>query len=309
MVYRTLAPTWYEALVFDTSLRDMATHLEIECFDYDLSSQDDSLGSFALDLSNLRIGDFRSRWCPLSGGGGGGGVSSSSSSMTANPKPEVHLEYALVQKRKMGASASGHLSIQLLRAERLRVQRPQHAAASSMSLPQLNPYVRVSFEDRVCRSRVITDSKEPDFRGSVEGGAVQGRRGDSVFEFLCDDPPKGRVELQVFSYEMMASDVLIGVASVDIAEKSADVPTELCLLLIPPSALDPALVMSEQAVKTSGRLYVSIDFVRNAQQGLYVIVGGAKGQSKEHHDAIPLWRPLLSAAEAAAMRRQVLMHT
>ena len=39
VVYRSLAPFWRETLTFDTSVREMGTVLEIECFDYDLSSQ------------------------------------------------------------------------------------------------------------------------------------------------------------------------------------------------------------------------------------------------------------------------------
>ena len=46
--------------------------------------------------------------------------------------------------------------------------------------------VRITFEDRVVRSRVISDSREP----------VWDDR-HSVFEFMCGYPAQGRIELEV----------------------------------------------------------------------------------------------------------------
>ena len=136
VIYRTLAPVWRETLVFDTALRDMGTVLEIECFDYDLSNQDDSMGVHRIALDGLRLGDFCNLWCPLS---------------PSDTGAQVHLEYSLVPKRKPG-SAAAHIHLSLLRADKLKV--------AGVPIAALNPYVRLSFEDRVCRSRVVMDSCE-----------------------------------------------------------------------------------------------------------------------------------------------------
>ena len=186
VVYRSLAPVWRETLVFDTALRDMGTVLEVECFDYDLSSQDDSMGLHRVSLDNLRVGDYKNVWCTL--------APDASGSSPLEPAPQVHLEYTLVPKRKPG-SAAAHVHLSLLRADKLKV--PGHGASP-------NPYVRLAFEDRVCRSRVVMGSREPDF--SVAG--------DNEFEFLCDYPPVGRIEVEMFSYGMVTSDVCVGVAAV-----------------------------------------------------------------------------------------------
>ena len=275
VVYRSLAPVWRETLTFDTSLRDMGTILELECFDYDLSSKDDSMGSSCLDLAGMRVGDHRACWVHL------GTVSAGSN------QPAVHLEYALVPKRKP-CTAGAHVTLTLLRADKLKVPGVAH----------LNPYVRVSYEDTVRKSRVLMDTMEPEFsdRSHLE----------STFRLMCDYPPRGRIALEVFSHAMTGSDVCVGVATVDVSLLSVSKVSELCLSLIPTSALDPDADVSSDVITASGRLYVSLELQRNHTTSLFVVPGGTKGKSKSFEEGVSLLKPLLTSLEAKKSRRQVL---
>ena len=279
VVYRSLTPVWREMLTFDTSLRDMAMVLEVECFDYDLSSQDDSMGSCCLDLAGMRLGDHRARWVHLSGG---------ICQEAGSDQPALHIEYSLVPKRKPGTAAA-HMTLALLKADKLQVPGIAH----------LNPYVRVAYEDNVRKSRVLMDTVEPQFSDTDHG--------EATFEFICDYPPQGRMEFEVFSHAMTASDVCVGVATVDVSLLSVSKASQLCLPLIPTSALDPDADASTDVITASGRLYITLELKRNHSASLFVVP--AKGSSKTVEEGVALMNPLLSSFEAKKSLRQVLSPT
>lgn len=113
--------------------------------------------------------------------------------------------------------------------------------------------------------------------------------------------------MEVFSYAVMSSDVCIGVAAVDVAFLSASKASEVCLPLVPTSALDPDALPDEK-ITASGRIYLSLQLVRHNAASLYVLPDGSKrGKSKTWEEGVALLHPLLAAEEVAQWRRRRIM--
>jgi hypothetical protein len=67
---KTVDPVWRE--IFTQPLPDLEPlpKLRVECFDRDTVSKDDSMGSFELDLAELRNQAVSKKWYALEGGEG-----------------------------------------------------------------------------------------------------------------------------------------------------------------------------------------------------------------------------------------------
>ena len=55
VVFSSLAPVWHETLLFETSLRDMGSEVQIEVFHYDFSTQYLLIGSCDIYLTGRQL--------------------------------------------------------------------------------------------------------------------------------------------------------------------------------------------------------------------------------------------------------------
>ena len=90
------------------------------------------------------------------------------------------------------------MTVDMLRAEKLKSPNRKTKTPS----PLLNPYVRLSYEDTTRRSRVVMQTNEPDFACSSAAPACT-NASHTAFEFLCDFPPVGRLEVGYCLFEKL----------------------------------------------------------------------------------------------------------
>ena len=86
------------------------------------------MGSCRIDLAGLEIGRLHSRWCQLTGPG-------------STPSAQVRLEWMLVNKRRVDqANAPAHLTLALIRADKLKAEAVAGGGAAADARAALNPY-------------------------------------------------------------------------------------------------------------------------------------------------------------------------
>ena len=88
------------------------------------------------------------------------------------------------------------MTVDLLRAEKLKSPNRKTKTPSLL----LNPYVRLSYEDTTRRSRVVMQTNEPDFASAAPACT---NASHTAFEFLCDVPLVGRLEVGYCLFEKL----------------------------------------------------------------------------------------------------------